>query len=190
MEGPRKFVVQLSPGTRVRLEAITRNGSSSAKRIMHARVLLMSDRDHVAGRYTDAQIGRALGIHANTAARVRRKFVLQGEGPAVDRKVRLTPPVEPKLDGETEARLIALCCSKAPGGRVRWTLSLLQREMVGRGIVTSICRETIRKSLKKTGWPRGECNAFASPNATAPASLRRWSKCWTSTRNRPTTTSR
>jgi len=135
---------------------------------MHARVLLMSDSDHEAGRYTDAQVGRVLGVHANTVARIRRKFVLGDERAALERKVRHVPPTPPRLDGEAEARLIALCCSQAPDGRSRWTLNLLKREMVGRGIVVSICRETIRKTLKKTGWPRGGPSGSASPSETAP----------------------
>lgn len=149
MDGSTKYIVQLSADARARLESITRNGSAPAKKILHARVLLMSDQHHDAGRYHDHQIARILGLHINTVARIRKQFVLQGEQPALDRKPRLTPPVPSKLDGKTEAILVAVCCSKPPDGQTRWTLSLLADELVGRKIVTSICRETIRKTLKK-----------------------------------------
>jgi hypothetical protein len=145
----RKYIVRLTPEARERLEAITRNGSAPAKKIQHARVLLPSDQDHPAGRYHDPQIAAILGIHIHTVARIRTRFVQQGEAPAVERKVRLTPPITPKLDGRAEATLVALCCSPPPEGRVRWTLCLLPREMVGRQIVTSVGGETIRKTLKK-----------------------------------------
>lgn len=145
----RKRAVVLPTETRQRLEAITRNGSAPAKKILHARVLLMSDSNHPAGRYHDAQIATILGIHLNTVARIRTRFVVQGEGPALDRKRRMTPPIQRKLDGRGEALLVAMCCSPPPEGRVRWTLRLLQQEMVGRRIVTGICCETIRKTLKK-----------------------------------------
>jgi len=145
----RKYAVVLNPETRQRLESITRNGHAPAKKILHARVLLMSDANHPAGRYHDAQIAAILGLHVNTVARIRTCFVRQGEGPALDRKKRTTPPIQPKLDGRAEAMLVAICCSDPPEGRVRWTLRLLQQEMVGRKIVTCICRETIRKTLKK-----------------------------------------
>ncbi len=56
---------------RERLESITRNGSAPAKKIQHARVLLMSDQDHPAGRYHDQQIAALLGIHVNTVAGIR-----------------------------------------------------------------------------------------------------------------------
>ena len=77
------------------------------------------------GGYGDDQIASILGIHRNTVARVRTCFVLQGEGPAVNRKVRATPPRTPKLDGRAEATLVAICCSPPPEGRTRWTVQLL-----------------------------------------------------------------
>jgi transposase len=172
------------------LESITRNGHAPAKKIMHARVLLMSDQDHPAGRYHDAQISAVLGIHINTVARIRKQFVQRGEEPALNRKVRLTPPTPRKLDGKAEAALIAICCSSAPGGRVAWTLDLLRDELVGRKIVTRISRETIRKTLKKTNFNLGVQSASASLNATRRVSSRRWSRCSTSTRSPKTTKNR
>jgi hypothetical protein len=189
MDGSSKYIVQLSAETRKRLESITRNGSAAAKKILHARVLLMSDQHHASGRYHDHQIAAALGVHLNTVARIRKLFVQHGEQPAVDRKVRLTPPVAPKIDGHAEAQLIVLCCSSPPDGHVRWTLNLLQREAVGRKIVTSVCRETIRKTLKKTRFSPGASSVSAFPNAIPRASSRRWNRCSTSTRSRKMTMS-
>lgn len=184
MDGSPKHTVELCAEARERLENITHNGSAPAKKILHARVVLMSDQRHEAGRYHDHEIADALGIHINTVARIRKLFVLQGEQPALDRKVRLTPPVPPKIDGKAEAMLVAICCSPPPDGRVRWTLNLLQQEAVGRKIVTSICRETIRKTLKKTRLHLGASNVSAFPNAMRPASWRRWNRSWTSTPGR------
>jgi transposase len=161
------------------MEDIARNGSAPAKKITHARVLLMSDQHHAGGWSHDNQIAAALGLHVNTVARIRKRFVCQGEQPALDRKPRLTPAITPRLDGQAEAALVTICCSTPPDGRVCWTLSLLQEELVGRKIVTSISRETIRKTLKKTCCSLGASNGFAFPNATRRVSSRRWSRCWT-----------
>ena len=144
-----KYVVQLTPDARERLESVTRNGSAPAKKILHARVLLMSDQHHSAGRYRDHEIAAALGIHLNTVARIRKLFVQRGEEPALARgkcvrRLRCRPS-----STATPRRRCATCCSPPPEGRVRWTLDLLRQEAVGRKIVTSICRETIRKTLKK-----------------------------------------
>lgn len=180
----RKCAVVLTAKARQHLEAITHNGHAPAKKILHARVLLMSDSNHPAGRYHDKEIAAILGLHINTVARIRSRFVLQGEGPALDRKVRATPPTPPKLDGRAEALLVAICCSPAPEGQRRWTLRLLQKEMVGRQIVTSICSETIRKTLKKMSCSLGGSSGSASRNAMRPGSSRRWSRCWTPTPSR------
>jgi hypothetical protein len=151
----RKLEVRLTPEQRERLEDITRNGNNSAMRIMHARVLLMSDEDHPQGRYKDAQIGRHLGVCEKTVARVRQTFVRRGEAVALERKARAAPPVPPKLDGAAEALLVAVCCSPPPQGRARWTLSLLAEELVSRRVVVSVCKETVRGALKKTSCNRG-----------------------------------
>jgi transposase len=184
-----KYRVVLSQETRQRLELITRNGSSPAKKILHARVLLMSDSEHPAGRYHDREIAGALGVHVNTVARIRKRFVLQGEGPALNRKPRPTPPTPPKLDGRAEAILVAICCSPPPEGRTRWTLTLLQEEMVGRRVVSSICCETIRKTLKKMCCNLGGSSDSVSPNVTQPGLSHRWSRSWTSMPRRRTTRS-
>jgi len=180
----RKYAVVLSTETRRRLEAITRNGHAPAKKIQHARVLLMSDSNHPAGRYHDKEIAKILGLHINTVARIRTRFVLQGEGPALERKKRATPPIQPKLDGPAEAQLVAICCSAPPQGRTRWTLRLLQEEMVGRKIVTRICCETIRQALKKTSCNLGASSGSASRNEMPPGSSRKWSTSLTSMPNR------
>jgi hypothetical protein len=149
MPAPSKHRVVLPPDVRAGLTALARNGSAPTKRIAHARVLLMADADHPDGRYHDREIARALGLHVNTVARVRKQFVTAGAAAAVDRKPRATPPVPPRLDGAAEAHLVAICCSPAPAGRCRWTLSLLAKELVGRKVVTAVGRETVRLALKK-----------------------------------------
>jgi hypothetical protein len=162
MDAPRKYVVRLDPGQRDRLIDLTRTGSAPARKLAHARVLLLADADHPGGQRPDTYIATALGMHANGVARIRKRFALDGEAPALDRKPRAAPPVPPKIDGRVEAHLVALCCSKAPAGRARWTLELLADELRGRGLVTSVSVETVRKALKKTRCSRGGSSAGAS----------------------------
>jgi len=166
MSKVRKYKIYLSEEERERLTKITKNGHHSAKKIMHAKVLLMADEEHPEGRWKDEQIGKQLNVHRNTIGRIRKRFIEQGEEPALERKVRETPPHQPKIDGEKEAQLIAICCSEPPEGRTRWTLSLLVDEMKERGIVTEICQETVRKALKKMNYDLGEKNVTVSPIET------------------------
>lgn len=146
---PYQYSVHLSTEQRERLEDLCRNGHAPAKKIQHARALLLSDWNRPGGRLTGSEIAELLGMHFNTVARIRRKFVLEGETPALDRKPRETPPRQPLLDGEAEAQLVAICCSDPPEGRVVWTMQLLANELIGRKIVTQISAETVRRALKK-----------------------------------------
>jgi transposase len=177
----RKLEVRLSEDQRLRLTDLTRNGTAPAKKIRHARILLLSDVGHRDGRRTDAYIAEVLGIHLNTVKRTRWKFVRGGEAPALDRKRREAPPVPPKVDGHVEAHLVALCCSRAPQGRTRWTLKLLASELVRRQVVTSISAECVRRALKEMSCSPGGSRAGASPSGTRPGSSRRWKTSSTST---------
>jgi hypothetical protein len=150
-----KACVRLTAEQRAHLEGIVRDGRTTRKRFVHARALLMADQDHPAGRYTDRQIGAALGVAAKTVARVRGAFLRGGVTVAVERKPRATPPTEPVIDGRAEATLVAVCCSPAPAGRARWTLQLLADELVARRVVARVCKETVRQALKKTSCGRG-----------------------------------
>lgn len=179
---PNKYLVWLSPEQRKRLDSITRNGHASAKKIRHAQILLWSDGHQEGGRLSSPKIAERLGMHVNSVDRIRKRFVLEGEEPAINRKQRETPAVEAKIDGRTEAHLIAICCGSPPEGRARWTLSLLAGELTKRGLVTSVCVETVRKTLKKTNCSLGASGAGVCPSATAPDSLRRWKTSLMSTR--------
>lgn len=181
---PHRYPVLLTDERRAGLEELVRNGRSSAKKIAHARVLLLSDRGREGGKLSASEIGAALGIHVNTIDRIRKRFSLLGEAPALERKRRETPPTPPKLDGAGEAALAAVCCSPAPEGRTRWTLSLLADELGRRRVVTSICAETVRAYLKKTSSSRGPRRAGSSRRRMPPASSPRWRSSSTPTRPR------
>jgi hypothetical protein len=76
--------------------------------------------------------------------------VEEGLDAALERKPQCRPSRQPLLDGDKEARLVALCCGQVPTGQARWTLRLLADELVRLEIVESISHETVRKTLKKT----------------------------------------
>jgi transposase len=156
-----KHEIHLTKEQRQRFLDVTRNGSAAARKIAHARVLLLSDRDHPDGQRTDEYIAKALDLHVNTVKRVRKRFVQEGEGPALQRKLRPAPP--PKIDGRVEAHLVATCCSTPPEGRARWTLTLLVSALERKGLV-SVCRETVRKALKKIRSSPGGRSAGAFRN--------------------------
>ncbi|MDB9358208.1 IS630 family transposase, partial [Nodularia spumigena CS-587/03] len=146
------------------LEAIARNGYAPAKKILHAQVLLMCDEGEGATKkWTDEEISIALRVHRNTVARIRKRFLEQGEEPALNRHQRLKPPNTSKIDGHTEAQIIALCCSEPPTVQAHWSLRLLTQEIKNRKIVIEISQETIRKTFKKNKLRPWKTERFCIP---------------------------
>src|SRR3984893_2143895 len=146
----KKYVVRLSGEERERLEALLRKGKSPARRQLKARILLKADVSESGEGWSDSRIIEALETSASMVYRVRKQVVEEGFEAVLSRKQRATPPVPKIFDGEKEAKLIALACSKPPKGRVRWTRGLLEKKVVELGIVDRASDSTIGRTLKKT----------------------------------------
>src|ERR1700692_1759332 len=146
----KKYVVRLSDEEREQLEALIRKGKSPAQRLLKARILLKADVSEAGEGWSDSRIIKALETGASMVYRVRRQLVEEGFEAVLSRKQRATPAVQRIFDGEKEAKLIALACSKPPKGRVRRTLRLLEDKVVELGIVDRASDSTIHRTLKKT----------------------------------------
>jgi transposase len=146
----KKYVVRLSGEEREQLETLIRKGKSPARRLVKARILLKADVSEAGEGWSDNRIIRALDTSASLVYRVRKQLAEEGFEAVLSRKQRATPAVARIFDGEKEAKLIALACSKPPKGRVRWTLRLLENKVVELGIVDRASDSTIGRALKKT----------------------------------------
>jgi transposase len=146
----KKYVVRLSGEERQQLETLIRKGKSPAQRLLKARILLKADVSEAGEGWSDSRIIKALDTSASLVYRVRKQLVEEGLEAVLSRKQRATPAVPPIFDGEKEAKLIALACSKPPKGRVRWTLRLLENKVVELEIVDRASDSTIGRVLKKT----------------------------------------
>ena len=91
--------------------------------------------------------------------------------PVLQRQPRSDAGLPKKIDAAVEARLVVLCCSDPPAGQQRWTLQLLVDELCRLKVVTSVCRETVRQTLKKIVSSPGNQNASVFQKPTAPVSL-------------------
>ena len=151
----KKYRVTLTADERESLAGLIATGKAAAKKLTHARILLKADQADGSPGWIDEQLAEALEVSVATVERARQRFVEQGLEAALGRKRQDKPSRERKLDGAAEARLIALACSKAPRGRVAWTLRMLADKLVELKVVESVCPETVRKTLKKTRSSRG-----------------------------------
>src|SRR4030088_2317212 len=127
----KKYVVRLSGEERERLEALIRKGKSPAQRLLKARILLKADVSEAGEGWSDSRIIRALDTSVSMVYRVRKQLVEEGFEAVLSRKQRATPAVARIFDGEKEAKLIALACSKPPKGGARWPLRLLETRVEG-----------------------------------------------------------
>jgi transposase len=155
----KKYVVRLSTEERQQLEMLIRKGKGPARRLLKARILLKADVSDAGEGWSDSNIIAALDTSVSMVYRVRKQLVEEGFEAVLSRKQRKTPAVPRIFDGEKEAKLIALACSKPPKGRRRWTLRLLENKVVELGIVERASDSTIGRTLKKTVSNRIAVNA-------------------------------
>ena len=144
----KKFIVRLSEKERSVCQEVIKKLKGSSQKVRRAQILLKADADGPG--WTDNRIGEAFNCRVQTIENLRKRLVTQGFESALEGKKRQEPPTPPKLDGEGEAKLIAMRLGKPPTGYGHWTLQLLADELVALEIVDSISHETVRKVLKKT----------------------------------------
>ena len=151
----KKYKVTLTPDERLQLHGLIAAGKGAAKKLAHARILLKADAAPDGPGWSDSRIADAVEVSPDTVARVRERFVERGLEAALVRKKQGKPSRERVLDGRAEAKLVALACSAAPGGRAVWTMQLLADKLVELKVVGSVSDETVRRTLKKTRSSRG-----------------------------------
>ena len=144
----RRYKVQLTKEERKQLQQLISSGVAPARKLTRARILLKVDVG-----LTKTEISQTFDVTINTVTNVCRSFQTQRLA-AVERK-KPNREYEHSLDGEAEAHLIAIACSEPPEGRERWTLRMLQAEMIKRKYVDEVSHETVRTALKKTNLSRG-----------------------------------
>ncbi len=172
----KKYIVKLSEEERADLQKLIGQGEAPARKLAHARILLKADSGEAGPSWSDQAISEALEVGTATVERVRERFVEEGLEAALTRHRPRSPRLR-KLDGEQEARLIALVCSSPEEGQEGWTLQLLANKLVELHIVESIARETIRQVLKKTNSSPGLRHSGAFHPRAMRSSPVTWKRC-------------
>lgn len=144
----KKYVVRLAEEERGVCQEIIKRLKGSSQKFRRAQMLLKADAEGPG--WSDVRIAEAFNCREQTIENLRKRLVTEGFTLALEGKQRREPPTPCKLDGEAEAKLIALRLGKPPAGYGHWTLQLLADELVALEIVESLSHETVRKVLKKT----------------------------------------
>jgi hypothetical protein len=145
----KKYIVRLSEEERQSCLDVVKKLKGSSQQVKRAQLLLKTDVDGSA--WTDSKIAEAFNCRVQTIENLRKRVVTEGFESGLAGKKRQEPPTPPKLDGQGQAKLIALRLGRPPSGYGRWTLRLLANELVTLEVVDAICPETVRQTLKKTG---------------------------------------
>jgi transposase len=130
------------------LKGFVRKGERKAREILRANILLLSNDGERVKR-----ISKTLSVDRHTVWEVKKRYLDEGLLSALKDKPRSGQPKKYTIRHETE--IVALACTKPPGGRKRWTLVLLEEELKKREGFETINRESIRLILKKAKRSRG-----------------------------------
>jgi transposase len=144
----KKYVVDLNDDEEAQLQDLTTKGTSGARKIRRAHILLLADEGLI-----DKEIARAMSAAVTTVERVRKRFVEEGLEAALSERPR--PGAARKLDGRQEAYLVALACSDPPEGKKRWSMRMLADKLVELEVVDEISNETVRRTLKRGASSHG-----------------------------------
>lgn len=150
----KKYIVELTDDERSTLLEVVKKLKGSSQKVKRANILLQADAGGPG--WTDVRIAEALDCRTKTVENVRQRFVELGFDITLNGKKRKAPPTEKLLDGEQEAKIIAMRLGKPPAGYGKWTLRLLARKVVELEIVESVSYQTVRRMLKKTAWVPSE----------------------------------
>jgi transposase len=144
-------IVRLTPEEHEALEQVAERERVSGAKRRRASILLKADEG-----WTDQDIADDLEVGVVTVERVRKRYIVHGVAATVDRRLPDKPPRPRKLDGATEAELVRIACSEPPGGRARWTISLLADKLVELRVFDTVSKSTVQRALKKTSSNRGK----------------------------------
>ena len=150
-----RYKVTLTVDERQHLEKLVSSGKGAARKLTHARILLLADEGDSGPGRTNAAIVEALGVGERTVERVRKRFVTESFEAALNSRPQPPRPDKVKIKGPVEKQLIELACSDPPAGRCRWTLQLLADRLVTLNCVEGVSHEAVRQALKKTTSSRG-----------------------------------
>lgn len=151
----KKFTVTLTNDERAELKKISSKGKHRSQKILNALILLGCDEgEHQDKRSTNEEMSRVLKTSMRKIDRVKKRFVVDGLDIALNGR-KGSRVYAKKADGDFEAHLVALSCSKPPKGFARWSLRLLADRVVELDYIDSISHESIRRILKKTNSSLG-----------------------------------
>lgn len=149
-----RYTIKLTQSEVEELESILSRGSHKSQTYRAAYILLNVDEGEYSHKVTNERICEVLRIGMRTIDRVKKRFIEEGLDATLERRP-INRSYEGKIDGDLEAKLVALCCSSPPEGFARWSLRLLADKIVELGYIDSISHVAVGNALKKMNLSLG-----------------------------------
>lgn len=166
----KKYHIKLDCDEREHLEKLSRSLKTAAIKVQRAKAMLAMDSSAESPGLSDSKAAKTSGLSIRSLQRLRERVCEVGPLGALERKPRLTPPIEPKVTGEVEAAMVKIACSEVPADASRWTMQMIADRLVELEVIESISDETVRTTLKKTTLNRGSKSVGASRPKKMPPS--------------------
>ncbi len=169
----KKYIVELTAQERVQLKGIIGADRMAAHKRRHARMLLKADQGEHGPGWTDRRVAEAFDVTSLSVERLRRRLVERGLALALEHGNRGRYRAK-ALDGQAEARVIALACGEPPAGRNRWTLRLLADQAGALGVAESCSKSSLHRALKNMPLSLTSISTGVSRPSKTPNSLPTW----------------
>jgi len=146
----KRVKIELTPAQREEFTEFLKGGEHNVHLVRRAQIIMALDTSEGRNASRQEDIARIIGVSRQTVNDAKRDFSAAAETASfLQRKPLEKPPIEPKITGEVEAKIVAIACSPPPEGKARWTLEMLADRTVELKILDSISQMSVHRTLKK-----------------------------------------
>ena len=151
------YTIKLNQSEVTELTKVINKGSHTSQAFRSAYILLNCDKGEFSEntKITNAEICKILKVGERTIDRIKKKFIEEGFESVLERRPSMQNYTK-KVDGDIEAKLVTLCCSKPPEGFAKWSLRMLADKMVELKYIDYISHVSVHETLKKTNLSPGK----------------------------------
>lgn len=153
MSNRKIYRVKLTADERNEFEKIAKGKRGQLKiaawKVQRANAMLMCDEGDLGPAWRDEDIADAFATTTRSLENWRKQAVLESPLSILERQKKVSTKAL-KLDGEKEAKLTQIACSKPVDGKSKWSLRMLADRLVELEIVDAVSHETVRRTMKKT----------------------------------------
>ena len=153
MSNRKIYRVKLSSDEREEFELVSKGKRGRLKiaawKVQRAKAMLLCDEGEWGPAWADEDVAEACSTTTRSLENWRKQAVLNGPLSVLTRQKRVSTR-SLILDGEKEAKLTQIACSKPIDGKSKWSLRMLADRLVELEVVESVSYETVRRTMKKT----------------------------------------